>query len=126
MVTGRAAGTPVETWTVLFTDQVGSTAMRVAMGEDAFDRVRADLDRCVDAALAEHGAVVTKSTGDGVMAGFTSTAAALRCAVAIHRQRRDDPVLGRCPRRVGQPLRMHLRPGIPVAPEGAAGAGRDS
>ena len=81
----RAApsGAPVETWTVLFTDQVGSTAMRVRVGEEAFDGIRADLDARVAAALTAHGVVVTKSTGDGVMGGFTSTAAALRCAVAI-------------------------------------------
>lgn len=83
MAAGRAAGAPVGTWTVLFTDQVGSTGMRVAMGEAAFDRIRADLDACVGAALAAHSVAVTKSTGDGVMAGFTSTAAALQCAVAI-------------------------------------------
>jgi DNA-binding SARP family transcriptional activator len=83
MVAGGAAGAPVGTWTVLFTDQVGSTAMRVRVGEDAFDGIRADLDARVAAALTAHGVVVTKSTGDGVMGGFTSTAAALRCAVAI-------------------------------------------
>jgi DNA-binding SARP family transcriptional activator/class 3 adenylate cyclase/WD40 repeat protein len=83
MVAGGAAGAPVETWTVLFTDQVGSTAMRVRVGEQAFDGIRADLDARVAAALTAHGVVVTKSTGDGVMGGFTSTAAALRCAVAI-------------------------------------------
>ncbi len=83
MVAGGAAGAPVETWTVLFTDQVGSTAMRVRVGERAFDGIRADLDSRVAAALAAHGVVVTKATGDGVMGGFTSTAAALRCAVAI-------------------------------------------
>jgi DNA-binding SARP family transcriptional activator/class 3 adenylate cyclase/WD40 repeat protein len=83
MVAGGAAGAPVETWTVLFTDQVGSTAMRVRLGEEAFDGIRADLDAGVAAALTAHGVVVTKSTGDGVMGGFTSTAAALRCAVAI-------------------------------------------
>jgi DNA-binding SARP family transcriptional activator/class 3 adenylate cyclase/WD40 repeat protein/type II secretory pathway predicted ATPase ExeA len=83
MVAGGAAGAPVGTWTVLFTDQVGSTAMRVLVGEEAFDGVRGDLDARVAAALAAHGVVVTKSTGDGVMGGFTSTAAALRCAVAI-------------------------------------------
>ena len=44
MVAGGAAGAPVETWTVLFTDQVGSTAMRVRVGEEAFDGIRADLD----------------------------------------------------------------------------------
>jgi DNA-binding SARP family transcriptional activator/class 3 adenylate cyclase/WD40 repeat protein len=83
VVTGGAAGAPVGTWTVLFTDQVGSTEMRVRVGEAAFDSIRADLDTRVAAALTAHGAVVTKSTGDGVMGGFTSTAAALRCAVAI-------------------------------------------
>jgi DNA-binding SARP family transcriptional activator/class 3 adenylate cyclase/WD40 repeat protein len=83
MVAGGAPGAPVGTWTVLFTDQVGSTEMRVLVGEDAFDLIRADLDSRVAAALAEHGVAVTKSTGDGVMGGFTSTAAALRCAVAI-------------------------------------------
>jgi WD40 repeat protein/DNA-binding SARP family transcriptional activator/class 3 adenylate cyclase len=83
MVAGGAAGAPVETWTVLFTDQVGSTAMRVRVGEGPFDGIRADLDARVAAALEAHGVVVSKSTGDGVMGGFTSTAAALRCAVAI-------------------------------------------
>jgi WD40 repeat protein/DNA-binding SARP family transcriptional activator/class 3 adenylate cyclase len=83
MVAGGAAGAPVGTWTVLFTDQVGSTAIRVLVGEEAFDRIRADIDAGVAAALAAHGVVVTKSTGDGVMGGFTSTAVALQCAVAI-------------------------------------------
>src|SRR5262245_13725034 len=77
MVAGGAAGAPVGTWTVLFTDQVGSTEMRVRVGEGAFDAIRADLDARVAAALATHGVVVTKSTGDGVMGGFSSTAAAL-------------------------------------------------
>ena len=83
MVAGGAAGGPVETWTVLFTDQVDSTAMRVRVGEKVFDGIRADLDARVSAALVAHGVVVTNSTGDGVMGGFTSTAAGLRCAVAI-------------------------------------------
>ena len=83
VVAGGAAGAPVETWTVLFTDQVGSTEMRVRVGEEAFDGIRGDLDARVAAALTAHGVVVTKSTGDGVMGGFTSTVAALRCAVAI-------------------------------------------
>ncbi|HET6833875.1 MAG TPA: BTAD domain-containing putative transcriptional regulator [Acidimicrobiales bacterium] len=83
VVTGGAAGAPVETWTVLFTDQVGSTEMRVRVGEEAFDGIRGDLDTRVAAALTAQGVVVTKPTGDGVMGGFTSTVAALRCAVAI-------------------------------------------
>jgi DNA-binding SARP family transcriptional activator/class 3 adenylate cyclase/WD40 repeat protein/energy-coupling factor transporter ATP-binding protein EcfA2 len=83
VVAGGAAGAPVETWSVLFTDQVGSTEMRVRVGEEAFDGIRGDLDTRVAAALTAHGVVVTKPTGDGVMGGFTSTVAALRCAVAI-------------------------------------------
>jgi DNA-binding SARP family transcriptional activator/class 3 adenylate cyclase len=83
MVAGGAAGAPVGTWTVLFTDQVGSTAMRVRLGERAFDHVRGGLDARMAAALSDHDVHVTKSTGDGVMGGFASTAAALRCAVAI-------------------------------------------
>jgi WD40 repeat protein/DNA-binding SARP family transcriptional activator/class 3 adenylate cyclase len=83
MVAGGAERASVGTWTVLFTDQVGSTAMRVRVGEEAFDAIRADLDARVAAVLTAHGVVVTKSTGDGVMGGFSSTAAALRCAVAI-------------------------------------------
>jgi WD40 repeat protein/DNA-binding SARP family transcriptional activator/class 3 adenylate cyclase/energy-coupling factor transporter ATP-binding protein EcfA2 len=83
VVAGGVAGAPVETWTVLFTDQIGSTEMRVRVGEEAFDGIRGDLDTRVAAALTAHGVVVTKPTGDGVMGGFTSTVAALRCAVAI-------------------------------------------
>jgi WD40 repeat protein/DNA-binding SARP family transcriptional activator/class 3 adenylate cyclase len=73
----------VATWTVLFTDMVGSTKMRVRVGEGAFDRVRADLDRRVARAVASHDGAAVKSTGDGVMAAFEATASALRCATAI-------------------------------------------
>jgi class 3 adenylate cyclase len=73
----------VATWTVLFTDMVGSTEMRVRVGEEAFDRVRADLDRRIALAVAAHAGAAVKSTGDGVMAAFAATASALRCATAI-------------------------------------------
>jgi WD40 repeat protein/DNA-binding SARP family transcriptional activator/class 3 adenylate cyclase/energy-coupling factor transporter ATP-binding protein EcfA2 len=73
----------VATWTVLFTDMIGSTEMRVRVGEEAFDRVRADLDRRVALAVAAHAGAAVKSTGDGVMAAFAATASALRCATAI-------------------------------------------
>jgi WD40 repeat protein/DNA-binding SARP family transcriptional activator/energy-coupling factor transporter ATP-binding protein EcfA2 len=64
---------------------VGSTEMRVRVGEDAFDRVRADLDQRVALAVAAHAGAAVKSTGDGVMAAFVATASALRCATAIQR-----------------------------------------
>jgi DNA-binding SARP family transcriptional activator/class 3 adenylate cyclase/WD40 repeat protein len=76
-------GGRVATWSVLFTDMVGSTEMRVRVGEEAFDRVRTDIDTRVGQAIAAHDGAAVKSTGDGVLAGFTATAAALRCAAAI-------------------------------------------
>ena len=92
MVVGRAAATPVGTWSVLFTDQVGSTAMRVAMGEDAFDGVRADLDGCVGAALT-----AARRRRDQVDRG--------RRHGRVHEHGRGAPVLGCDPagRRDAQP-----------------------
>ena len=78
-----AGGHPVTTWTVLFTDEVSSTERRVRLGESAFDRVREDVDRLVRGTVAAHTGDVVKSTGDGMMARFASTAAAVQCAVAI-------------------------------------------
>ena len=87
VVVATASG-QVATWTVLFTDMVGSTERRVRVGEEAFDRVRADLDRRIGRSIEAHEGAAVKSTGDGIMAGFAGTAAALRCAVA-------DPAGGR-------------------------------
>ncbi|HEY1279221.1 MAG TPA: BTAD domain-containing putative transcriptional regulator, partial [Acidimicrobiales bacterium] len=76
---------PAVTWTVLFTDLVASTELRTRVGEDAFDAIRLQVDTTVGAIVAAYGGDVLKSTGDGVMAAFTGTAAALRCAVAVQR-----------------------------------------
>jgi DNA-binding SARP family transcriptional activator/class 3 adenylate cyclase/WD40 repeat protein len=83
------AGGRVATWTVLFTDMVVSTERRVRVGEDVFDRVRADLDRRVDRAVEAHNGSAVKSTGDGILAGFAATASALHCAAAIQAAVRD-------------------------------------
>jgi class 3 adenylate cyclase len=94
------AGGQVATWTVLFTDMVRSTERRVRVGEEAFDRVRADLARRIERAVRAHDGADVKSTGDGIMAGFVATASALRCAVAIqgevvsyNREANDDVAL---------------------------------
>ena len=76
-------GQPVTTWTVLFTDEVSSTERRVRVGETAFDRIRVDVERLVQGVVSAHTGEVVKSTGDGVMARFAGTAAAVQCAVAI-------------------------------------------
>lgn len=66
-------GGRVATWSVLFTDMVGSTEMRVRVGEEAFDRVRTDVDTGIGQAITAHDGAAVKSTGDGVLAGFTAT-----------------------------------------------------
>jgi class 3 adenylate cyclase len=66
--------------TVLFTDLVDSTQHAVRAGDrswaDALDRHLADSR----AAISDHGGLVIKTTGDGVLALFTGPAQGVRCA----------------------------------------------
>ena len=67
--------------TVLFTDLVGSTALRVALGEERADELRRVHDQLLgERVLAQAGRVV-KGGGDGLLAAFTSASAALTAAV---------------------------------------------
>jgi class 3 adenylate cyclase len=75
----------VTTATVLVCDLVGSTAQRVALGDDAADRLAVTLDRMLRDAVGRHRGSVVKSTGDGLMAVFDATSDALSAAVAAHR-----------------------------------------
>lgn len=70
---------------MLFTDVVGSTEHRTALGDDRADEVRRSHDATVGAAIASHGGRVLKHTGDGVMAVFPGTGAAVRAAIDIQR-----------------------------------------
>lgn len=74
-----------ETASVLFTDLVGSTKQRQALGEETADRLHGqhlvDLENAV---VAADGRVV-KSLGDGIFAVFTSAADAVACAVSVQR-----------------------------------------
>ena len=66
--------------TVMFTDIVDSTALTQRLGDDAamaFLRVH---DTIVREALGALGGREVKHTGDGIMACFVSTVAAVRCA----------------------------------------------
>jgi class 3 adenylate cyclase len=91
---------------VLFTDVVGSTELRVRVGEDAAEEARRVHDRLVGGAIeANHGRVV-KSLGDGVMAVFTGAAEAVTAAVAIQR------VLDRHSLGVPQSSRFEVRIGL--------------
>ncbi|MBX9454801.1 MAG: DUF4242 domain-containing protein [Rhizobium sp.] len=69
--------------TILFTDIVGSTAMTSRLG----DRMATELVRAHDAVvrrcLARFSGREVKHTGDGIMATFAATAAAVDCARTI-------------------------------------------
>ena len=71
---------------ILFTDIVGSTEMTARLG----DRMAAELVRAHDAVvrrcLGRVSGREVKHTGDGIMAAFAYTPAAVDCAVAIQRE----------------------------------------
>ena len=73
----------VATRSVLFTDVVGSTEMRIRLGEDAADDVRRAHDKMLTEAVEAQGGNVVKGTGDGIHAAFESAADAVRGAVAV-------------------------------------------
>jgi len=77
MVDGRRG-----TATVLFTDLVGSTALRSELGEAAADDLRRSHDAALSEVVVERGGVVIKSIGDGIMATFGSAADAIEAGVA--------------------------------------------
>jgi class 3 adenylate cyclase/tetratricopeptide (TPR) repeat protein len=83
------------TWTVLFTDVVGSTDQRVRLGDAAVDEMLREHDAIVARALAAHGGELVEGTGDGAMCAFVGAADALAAAVAIQqrleRRNRDAP-----------------------------------
>ncbi|HEX3667653.1 MAG TPA: AAA family ATPase [Acidimicrobiia bacterium] len=78
------AGRPA-TATVLFTDLVGSTALRQAVGDDAADELRRSHDRVLRDAVAAHGGHEVKGTGDGLMIVFDSAVEAVAAAEAMQR-----------------------------------------
>jgi class 3 adenylate cyclase len=69
--------------TVMFTDIVDSTGMTARLGDArGVEMVRAH-DAMVRRALGDHQGREVKHTGDGIMASFSDTTAAVRCAQAI-------------------------------------------
>jgi predicted ATPase/class 3 adenylate cyclase len=77
---------PGGTVTLLFTDLVASTELRVALGEDRFGSVREEHDLLVGGAITEHHGEVVKSTGDGCMAAFPRAGDAVAAAAEIQRR----------------------------------------
>jgi DNA-binding NarL/FixJ family response regulator/class 3 adenylate cyclase len=93
--------------TILFTDLVGSTSLFARRGDDAADAIRREHFAVLRAAISAHEGREIKSTGDGVMAAFSSAVAAVKCAVAMQRATAAQPH--------GLELRVGLDAGEPLA-----------
>src|SRR5262252_907243 len=74
----------VETVTILFTDVVGSTALRSEFGDDRVDALLRVHDDALRSVLAQHHGREIKHTGDGLMAVFDASSDAVACSVAMH------------------------------------------
>ncbi len=89
---------------ILFTDIVGSTALTSRLG----DRMAAELVRAHDAivrrCLAQCEGREIKHTGDGIMAAFASTRAAVGCAMSVQREFKRY--------NLGTPEPLHVRIGL--------------
>ena len=101
--------------TVLFTDIVGSTEVTQRLGDDAAIAFLQVHDTIVRDALGATGGREVKHTGDGIMASFVSTVAAVRCAIRIQRAlaereqaNKEVPVKVRIGAAAGEPVENHL------------------
>jgi class 3 adenylate cyclase len=77
------AGSGRSTAIVLFTDLVGSTALRSRLGEHAAEKLRRTHDQLIGDAIEANRGRWVKNLGDGVMATFTGASDAVAAAVAI-------------------------------------------
>ena len=82
---------------ILFTDMVGSTELRVGLGEDRADALRRAHDEMIGRAVEAHRGVLLRWTGDGVKAAFPTSSAAVAAAIEMQRAvrsygRRKDAV----------------------------------
>jgi class 3 adenylate cyclase len=80
---GRADARDPGIRTVLFTDVVNSTTLTQSLGDEAALAILGVHDVIVRDALSVLGGREVKHTGDGIMASFVSTVAAVRCAIQI-------------------------------------------
>jgi class 3 adenylate cyclase/tetratricopeptide (TPR) repeat protein len=88
-----------QTATILVTDLVGSTELRVRLGEEQADALRHVHDELITSAIAAHEGTVVKGLGDGFLAMFPSSADAVAAAVLalqeahLHSRREPDLAL---------------------------------
>ena len=89
---------------ILFTDIVGSTALTNRLGDAATMEILRDHDELIRGALGNWNGRQVKHTGDGIMASFVSSSAAVNCAVEIQR--------GFAEKREGTPETISIRIGL--------------
>lgn len=93
------------TATVVFTDLVGSTALRARLGEEQADALQGIHDGILTARVEANGGRVLKRTGDGMVAVFPAASDALTATVqiqqAIVRYNRRPDALAELSIRVG-------------------------
>jgi class 3 adenylate cyclase len=69
---------------VLFCDVVGSTVLRIGLGDNAADRLNAIVTSAIRDVIEGQGGKVIKGLGDGFMAIFDSTVGAVAAGVEMH------------------------------------------
>ena len=75
----------METFTFLFTDMEGSTALLGRMGQGVYARVLADHHSIIRSGLAAHGGREVDTQGDAFFAVFSSPAACLAAVIQMQR-----------------------------------------
>ncbi|MFG1708922.1 ATP-binding protein [Nonomuraea sp. M3C6] len=78
------------TATILFTDVVSSTAMRIRLGEERANVVFHRLRQLLHSVVTTNGSTFTKSLGDGLMAVFESATAGLDAIIAVEQAVADE------------------------------------
>ncbi|MET7331395.1 AAA family ATPase [Nonomuraea sp. NPDC005650] len=89
MTTPHPPGT-LTTATILFTDVVSSTAMRIRLGEERANVVFRRLYQLLRSVVTASGSTFTKSLGDGLMAVFDSATAGLDAVIAVQQAVADE------------------------------------
>ena len=100
---------------ILFTDMEGSTPLTERLGDAGAQELMRAHNARIRECLARRSGAEIKHTGDGIMASFSSAAAAIECAVDIQRAFARDSELD-ADRLVR--VRVGLNAGEPVAEEG--------
>ncbi len=96
-VTGESRLPPAERElrAILFTDLVGSTDRATSAGDARWTAILDRHDATIARAIARHGGVVVKTTGDGVLATLPSADRALLAAHRIHADLERDALKAR-------------------------------